>query len=196
LILVILVALLQVASSDENESRLDESVVRQGSNVIVSFRAAVVGDHLVVRATHAEGWHTYAMDNELRAQESLRGKASLGVEQGIEVRVDRGLQLAGPWMQTEPRDLSKPELRWFTYGFEKSAYFVSRIKHVESDEIVLRVRGQACSGETCKQIDLEIHVPAKADHDDLLGEPLPDLLKRLIPVRVTDVEGSPLKSDS
>jgi hypothetical protein len=96
-------------------------------------------------------------------------------------------------MQSEPRDLSKPELRWFTFGFDKSAYFVSRIDRVESDEIVLRIRGQACSGETCRPIELEIQVQAKADHEDLFSEPLPELLERLVPVRVTEVESSPLK---
>ena len=35
----------------------------------VSYRARVEGDWLVVEATYEPGWHTYSMDNVIRARE-------------------------------------------------------------------------------------------------------------------------------
>ena len=40
----------------------------------VSYRARVEGDWLVVEATHEPGWHTYSMDNVIRAREKKSGK--------------------------------------------------------------------------------------------------------------------------
>ena len=35
----------------------------------VTYRARVEGDWLIVEATHEPGWHTYSMDNVIRARE-------------------------------------------------------------------------------------------------------------------------------
>ena len=78
-------------------------MVRQGVDPVVRFQARFEGDYLIVRATHTNGWHTYAMDNELRAATALKGKKSLGIEQGIDVKVESGLELDDRWLQTEPQ---------------------------------------------------------------------------------------------
>lgn len=162
-------------------------VVRQGADQIVRFQARVDGGYLLVRAMHEEGWHTYAMDNELRAVESLRGKMSLGIEQGIEITVAGGLELEGHWLQTAPRDLSRPELRWFTYGFDQTAFFARRVKNLTADPVVLRVKGQACSGETCCQIDVELHLqdvkPSAVELAQGNDGALKAWLDRLVPVK-------------
>src|SRR5688572_23487039 len=85
----------------------------------VSYRARLSGDSLVIEATHQTGWHTIAVDNKRRADEKLAGKQSLGVDAPTEFRVSQGLELAGPWYQSPPKDNSKPELLWFTWTFEK-----------------------------------------------------------------------------
>ena len=73
---------------------------------------------MVVQVKTADGWHTYAMDNKQRAKEALAGKMSLGVEENTQVTVSQGLQVTGPWYQSEPKDFSQPKLRWFTWGFD------------------------------------------------------------------------------
>jgi hypothetical protein len=133
--------------------------VRHDVQKCVSYRAKLNGDILVVEATHEAGWRTYAMDNKLRAQEKLAGKRSLGIDRPTEIVLAEGLELAGPWYQSVPKDLSKPELRWYTWGFEGQALFVAKVRHVGAGPANLAVRGQACSDATCKNIDLVISVP-------------------------------------
>jgi DsbC/DsbD-like thiol-disulfide interchange protein len=133
--------------------------VRHDVQKCVSYRAKLSGDFLVVQATHEPGWHTYAMDNKLRAQEKLAGKKSLGVDRPTEIVLAEGLELAGPWYQSVPKDLSKPELRWFTWGFEGQALFVTRVRRAGAGPANVTIRGQACAKSTCKNIDLAISVP-------------------------------------
>ena len=62
--------------------------VRHDVQKCVSYRARLSGEFLVIQATHEAGWHTYAMDNKLRAQEKLAGKRSLGIDSPTEIVVD------------------------------------------------------------------------------------------------------------
>jgi hypothetical protein len=164
----------------------EEAFVLDGREPVVRFQARLQGGYLIVRARHESGWHTYAMDNEARAKAALKGKPSLGIEQGLAFQVEKGLELGGQWLQSKPQDLSKPELRWYTYGFERVAWFVCPVKKVTSEQIVLRIRGQACSGETCSQIDTVVRFPSSSEppkqrttSDD---EKIKALLSRLMPV--------------
>jgi hypothetical protein len=133
--------------------------VRHDVQRCVSYRARLSGDFLVVQATHEPGWHTYAMDNKVRAQEKLAGKRSLGIDSPTEIVFTEGLDLDGPWYQSVPKDLSKPELRWYSWGFEGQALFVAKVRRVGSGPASLAVRGQACSDTICKNIDLTISIP-------------------------------------
>ena len=133
--------------------------VRHDVQKCVSYRAKLNGDFLVVQATHETGWHTYAMDNKLRAQEKLAGRRSLGIDSPTEIVFAEGLELNGPWYQSVPKDLSKPELRWYSWGFEGQALFVAKVKRISDVPANLAVRGQACSDAICKNIDLTISVP-------------------------------------
>ena len=133
--------------------------VRHDVQKCVSYRARMSGDFLVVQATHEPGWHTFAMDNKLRAQEKLAGKRSLGIDSPTEIAFAEGLELNGPWYQSVPRDFSKPELRWYSWGFEGQALFVAKVKRIGEVPTNLAVRGQACSDAICKNIDLTISVP-------------------------------------
>ncbi len=63
--------------------------VRHDVQKCVSYRARLTGDFLVIQATHEAGWHTFAMDNKLRAQEKLAGKRSLGIDSPTEIAVTR-----------------------------------------------------------------------------------------------------------
>ena len=96
------------------------------------------------------------MDNKVRAEEKLAGKQSLGIDAPTEISVTEGLELAGGWRQSPPADFSKPELRWFTWGFEESALFVAKVRRTGDGPARISVRGQACSEESCQNIDLNL----------------------------------------
>lgn len=187
LIPIVLLAILPVAQIDDDPAWSKEVVVRHGVERVVRYQARIAGEYLIVKAIHRDGWHTYAMDNELRAADALQGKTSLGIEQGTEVQVERGLELDGVWLQTEPQDLSKPELRWFTYGFDQTSLFACRVKNVNSGDVALRIRGQACSGETCCQVDVELKLlavnPPSIAPTPSQAEQLQTLLKGLVPIK-------------
>ena len=186
MIIVLLVALLPVAGTSDDPGWSKEVVVRQGVAPVVRFQARVAGDYLIVKAKHKMGWHTYAMDNELRATKALKGKRSLGIEQGIDIQVERGLEPDDRWLQTKPQDFSQPELRWFTYGFDETALFACRVNKVTSDQVILRIRGQACSGETCCQVNVAIELQAASQPVDETAQsgadPLQVMLQGLVPV--------------
>ena len=133
--------------------------VRHDVQKCVSYRARLSGDFLVIQAMHEAGWHTFAMDNKVRAQEKLAGKRSLGIDGPTEIVVAQGLELAGPWYQSMPKDLSKPELRWYSWGFEGQALFTAKVRRAGAGPASVVVRGQACSDAICKNIDVTISIP-------------------------------------
>ena len=141
----------------------------------VSYRAKLDGDLLMVQATIEAGWHTFAMDNQRRATEKLAGKKSLGMDMPTEIKVT-GLDVTGPWRQTAPKDFSKPELRWFSWGFEQQALFVARVRGNAPAQI--GIRGQACTESICKNINLEISLPAA----ETKSQPAGIDLNTLVPV--------------
>ena len=144
--------------------------VRYDVQRCVSYRARLSGDFLVVEATHEPGWHTYALDNKQRAQEKLAGRKALSIDRPTEIELKEGLQLAGSWYQSVPKDFSKPELRSYTWGFEAQALFAAKIRRVGAGPGSATIRGQACSEATCKNIEVELSVPfsgSKASNIDL-----------------------------
>ena len=134
----------------------EAAVVRRDLRPLVSYRAKLDGEFLVVQADHEEGWHTCAMDNKVRAEEKLAGRRSLGIDAPTEIAVAQGLELAGAWRQSPPQDFSKPELRWFTWGFEESALFVAKVRRTGDGPARISVRGQACSETSCQNIDVAL----------------------------------------
>jgi hypothetical protein len=150
-----------------------ESVeVRHDDNLCLSYKARLDGPFLVVQATVEPGWHTFAMDNKQRAAEKLAGKPPLSIDRATEITLTGGLQAVGPWYQTPPKDFSKPELRWFSWGFEQQALFAAKIRHSGSEPARIAIRGQACTETTCKNIDVTISLPLTsaskdADHSEI-----------------------------
>ena len=136
--------------------------VRYEDQVCVSYRARIDGSYLVVRATVGEGWHTFSMDNEQRAKEKLAGKQPLSIDKSTEI-APAGLKIEGPWYQTPPKDLSHPELRWFSWGFDKEAVFVARVARAQGTSSRVTIRGQACTDKICKNVDtaMTVSIPAQ-----------------------------------
>jgi hypothetical protein len=116
------------------------------------------------------GWHTFALDNQERANEMLKGRKSLGLDQPTSIKVKHGIELTGPWRQTAPKDFSKPELRWYSWGFEGRALFVAAAHTAGGGPATLAIKGQACTDSVCKNVNVEVAVPpsggqAKPDAD-------------------------------
>jgi hypothetical protein len=137
----------------------DAVEVRHGDALCVAYRARTDGGFLVVRATLGPGWHTFAMDNKQRAEEKLAGKAPLSVDRATEITPVAGLQTVGPWYQSSPKDFSHPELRWFSWGFDREAMFAVKIRPAGAGGARLKLRGQACTETICKNIDVTIGLP-------------------------------------
>jgi hypothetical protein len=135
---------------------------------VVRYRAMWDGETVIVRASIEPGWHTFVMDNKQRQQEKLAGKSSLGIEKSTEVVVADGLTTTGPWRQSPPKDLSKPEIRWYTWGFEREAVFAAKAKRTgAAGPARVEVTGQACYADICKNIDVTLTVPLKPAKPDV-----------------------------
>jgi hypothetical protein len=126
---------------------------------VVTYRAKLDGDMLVIEAALQPGWHTFAIDNESRAAERRKGKPSLGIDQPTQIKLASGLELTGPWYQSSPQDFSKPELRWFSFGFEQKAIFAAKVHRAGAGAAQIGIRGQACTATTCKNVDVSLSVP-------------------------------------
>ena len=139
--------------------------------VLLTCRARLAGDYLLIELRAADGWHVYAMDNEQRAKEALAGKMSLGVEQNTEVIVDSGLQVIGDWYQSEPKDFSQPALRWYSYGFAGTSLLAARVSRDGAEVALVRVRAQACDSSSCVSVEAEMKLDLDGG-DDAQFQPL------------------------
>ena len=146
---------------------------------VLTYRARIDGSYLIVDAAIEPGWHTFAIDNEQRAREKLAGKASLGVDQPTRFSVSNGLEVVGPWYQLQPEDFSKPQLRWYSWGFEKQAVFAAKVRRAGAGPAEVGIRGQACTDKTCKNIDVSLRVAVPAS----LAGTAPAALKSMVEAR-------------
>jgi hypothetical protein len=106
------------------------------------------------------------MDNTIRANEKLAGKKAIGMDKPTSFTVTGGLAVEGPWRQPALMDFSKPELRIFSWGFEKEALFAAKVKRTGAGTAKINVQGQACTPSICKNINTNLDV-------DLGGKPGP-----------------------
>ena len=137
----------------------DPVVVRRRAEPVVTYRAILDGDVLVVEAEHAKGWHTYALDNVERARERS-GKEQPETELPTRIGLAGGLKIAGNWRQSPPEDLSQEAIRWYTWGFSGRAVFAVRVERVEGAEALITVSGQACDDSACQMVrDVVLNVP-------------------------------------
>lgn len=142
----------------------------------VTYRAKISGEWLVVEAKHESPWHTYSMDNKVRVEERLAGKKSLSFDRPTDVRFVEGLELAGTWIHTPPKETSKPELRMYSWSYSGTSYLAAKVKRT-GEAAKINVRGQVCTETNCKTVDVTLAIPAGGN-----GDPGIDL-KALQPVR-------------
>ncbi len=122
-----------------------------GDTFAASYAARIEGDWLIVDVWHEPGWHTYAMDNVERARE-VTGKATPDTELPTRITPSPGIELAKPWRQTSPTELSQPDLRWYTWGFEDRSFFAARVVRADPGSWV-QVDAQACTDRLCAMVD-------------------------------------------
>jgi len=130
--------------------------VRSQETLCLAYQARLDGPFLVIRAKIEPGWHTFAMDNKQRAEEKLAGKRALSVDRATEIDVGGSLESLAPWYQTPPRDFSRPQLRWFSWGFEREATFATKVRQSGAGPAQITIRGQACTETVCKNIDATV----------------------------------------
>jgi len=152
-------------SSSRAQGRQAESGVRVWLDDMhaVTYRARVEGDWLIVEATHEPGWHTYSMDNVIRAREKS-GKMRPETELPTVITPLDGLTIQGDWRQSPPVDLSTPDIRWYTWGFEGRSYFAVRVGKATLPSSV-QIDGQACTDAICAMVDALV-VPVDSSETD------------------------------
>lgn len=172
--LVFAITLSSAQASDWSES----AKVLWNYQPVVTYRARIDRSFLVVEVSHQPGWHTYAMDNRLRASERLAGRKSLGIDGPTSITVSDGLEVSGGWYQSPPNDYSKPELRWFTWGFADCAMFVAPMTITNMGPAKVAIRGQACDEKSCRNIEIDLRVPlGGAEGSDGVGVDFGKLIK-------------------
>lgn len=145
-----LVALAATAAANEPGDAMRKEVWL-GDQLAVSYTARIEADWLVVDVRHEPGWHTYAMDNVLRAAE-VTGKERPDTELPTRITPSPEIELAPPWRQTVPTELSQPDLRWYTWGFEERSFFAARVVRADPEGWV-QVDAQACTDRLCAMVD-------------------------------------------
>ena len=155
-----LLVLFAYAASAANWSQPVE--VRHEDELAISYTARVDGPYLVVRANIGRGWHTFALDNVKRVEEKLNGQPALSMDRSTEIDAT-GVRVESPWRQSPPKEFSRPELRMFSFGYDREAIFAARIRLDGTGSAQLRIRGQACTESVCKNIDvpLTVAMPSK-----------------------------------
>lgn len=142
-------------------------------DVVVTYRARLDGDVLVVEASHKDGWHTYAMDNIERARQKS-GREKPETELPTKISVSGALEVVGDWRQTPPKDLSMTEIKWYTWGFEGKSRFAAKVRRTSGDGATVKIEGQACNASSCAMVDtIEITLPVPetlSENSDALAD--------------------------
>jgi hypothetical protein len=162
LILVITLHLSTLVCPQQSSGWTPPVEVKKGNLKVASYRARLSGDALLIEVTHEPGWHTYALDNLARAK-NRAGKPPLGIEKDTKIEVSGGIEVIGKWRQSPPKDLSQPDISWFTWGFEGVSLFAAKVKKTGAAEALIRINAQACNATTCAMVDdLEIKLSIAA----------------------------------
>lgn len=147
----ILLALVIVAANDDGWGA--PAVVTHDEKPCVTYRAQLSGGHLAVSVKLEPGWHTFTMDNDKRASAKLNGKKALSSDKPTQIQSE-GVEIAGQWMQLEPKDFSQADLRIFSWGYEGSALFVAPARISGDGARRVHIKGQACTQTVCRNVDV------------------------------------------
>ncbi len=143
---------------------VESKPVMYRGEIAMTYRARLAGEWLIVEAKHSPAWHSYAMDNVERARKAT-GKQTPETELPTRIAVTGGLKTVGAWKQTAPKDLSKADIQWYSWGFEGTARFAVKVERVaDGGEAVITVNAQSCNASSCSMVrDLKIVLPVTAE---------------------------------
>ena len=128
--------------------------------IAMTYRATLAGDWLIVEAKHNPEWHSYAMDNVQRAKKAS-GKETPETELPTRIAVSGGLKTVGAWKQSPPKDLSKSDIQWYSWGFTDTARFAVKVERTPGAEAAITINGQSCNATSCSMVrDVRIAIPA------------------------------------
>lgn len=164
------------------------TVMRRRQGMVVEYRAKIESGWLVIQAKHGEGWHTYSMDNPQRASKKT-GKEKPDTELPTRFELTGGLEVAGDWHQSKPKDLSMTDIGWFTWGFEEISYFSVPVTKTDGAEASIAIHAQACNINSCSMVEgqtitLSLGDVAEAGETPPIPEPFvkvgdPEVLEKL-----------------
>jgi len=133
-----------------------KEIRQRRSGMVVSYKAKLDGDWLIIEATHGKGWHTYTLDNLERAQKKT-GKEKPETELSTVIELSGGLKPVGAWYQTKPKELSTPEIKWYTWGFENVSRFATQVELIDQSATTITINAQACNASSCSMVsDLQL----------------------------------------
>ena len=135
-----------------------------GQEIAIWYRGAVFGKTLVIEANHGKGWHSYSMDNTIRAQ-AKNGPDAMS-ELPTRLRLEDSVKTAGDWRQTKPKDMSKPKMNWNTWGFEGKTYFIRELSELPKNDFSITINAQVCNEGSCAMAnDLVLKIPSKVNNE-------------------------------
>ncbi|MDF1826402.1 MAG: Trx7/PDZ domain-containing (seleno)protein [Verrucomicrobiales bacterium] len=170
----------EVESSGVAVTWSNPEFVRRGTDKVVRYRAAFANGHLLVEAVHEPGWHSYAMDNPARGEERA-GRPGGDQELPTVISLPGSLKTGGDWIQTVPVDYSKPEIHWYTWGFEGTSWFAVPLESLPEDAVSIQISSQVCDASSCAGVfDLSLSVPAPKGGQE--NQFVRDVLTELSPV--------------
>jgi hypothetical protein len=133
-----------------------KEIRQRRSGVVISYRAKLEGNWLIVEASHGKGWHTYTLDNLERAQKKT-GKEKPETELSTVIELSGGLKAVGSWYQSKPKELSTPEISWYTWGFENVSRFATQVELIDDETATITINAQACNESQCSMVsDLKL----------------------------------------
>ncbi len=137
--------------------------VRFGRTPVVEYRGKIESGYLVIEAKHAEGWHTYTMDNIERAREAS-GKENPETELPTRIEIGGRDIARDTWWQSEPKDLTMLDIKWYTWGFEDVAYFAVPLESTSGESLDVTIHGQACNASSCAMVDaVALSIPVSSE---------------------------------
>lgn len=155
-------------------------VLRRREGAVVSYRAKIDGDLLVIEVSHKPEWHTYTMDNIARAK-IKSGENKPETELPTRIEIAGGLEIAGIWHQSEPKELSEEDIKWYTWGFEGKALFAVRVQRVEGGAAQITINGQACNASSCSMVDdVQVTLSLSPAAQAVESPPMPEGMVSLI----------------
>lgn len=121
--------------------------IESGRKKVVTYRATLVNGHLLIQVRHRPGWSTFSMDNEARMI-GISGKKG---EQELPTKITLDPVIEGEWLQSDPVNFSRPDIKWYSWGFQGVSYFAKKLAGPLKQDLVITINAQGCDKitQTC-----------------------------------------------